>query len=73
MQVDTEMKSVWVNRGITKGTRKLQGHKETFGGDGQLHYLNGGNDVVCLLIHQTYQIVHIKYVHVNSISVKLLK
>ena len=23
MQVDTEMKSVWVNRGITKGIRKL--------------------------------------------------
>lgn len=39
-----------------------KGHKETFSGDGQVHYPDFGDGLMDLYIRQTYEPVHFKYV-----------
>lgn len=62
-----EVKKGSMDGGLTKG----QGG--TFGADEQLCYHECGYGFMCLFICHTYQIVHSKYVHVDSTSIKPFK
>lgn len=52
-------------------------HKETFGGERYMYYLDCGDGVSRVCIRQTHQIVDIKIVcfllYINYVSMKLLK